>query len=71
MTRTTTLAAPNALRLLSPLAVLIGATMLLGACSADPKMQSTTTEQTTVRQTVPSAMPTSTTTTTKTQQYVP
>lgn len=71
MTDTAFHAAKTSLRGLSPVAVLLGTAMLLGACTPEHRVQTTTTEQTTTRQIVPATMPSSTTTTTRTQQTVP
>ena len=70
MTNIAPLAATRAPGLRTPLAVLFGATVLLGACGSDPKVQTTTTEQSTTQQIVPATVPTTTTTITKTQHYV-
>jgi hypothetical protein len=71
MIDTTFSAAKASLRGLSPVAVLLGTAMLLGACTPDHKVHTTTTEQTTTRQSVPASIPSSSTTTTRTQQTVP
>ena len=70
MTNTIAIARTASPRMTASLAVLLGATLLLGACGSE-KQTTTTTEQTTTRQVVPAPGPTSTTTVTRTLQTPP
>jgi len=51
--------------------VLLGTVALVGACSPTQTTRTTTTEQTTSHQVIPTAPASTTVTTTKTQEYTP
>ena len=51
--------------------MLLGTVALVGACSTPTQTRTTTTEQTTSQQDIPTAPPATSVTTTKTQVYTP
>ncbi len=70
MTKAIAVARAHSPRMTASLAVLLGVTMMLGACGS-ARTTTTTTEESTTRQVAPAAIPTSTTTITRTQQTAP